>query len=64
MRLRGYPPNGEVALSFVGQPDGAFLGSNDPLIGYIRNLQGFTDPSGPISIQSFLASRVGHTRVL
>lgn len=46
MQLRGYPPDGVPAISYVGSPTGSIIGSPALPVGNILSVPGLTGPQG------------------
>jgi len=47
MRLRGAPPDGQPALSYINKPTGSLVGSAQRPVGHLLPLPGQTGPPGP-----------------
>lgn len=47
MLLKGYPPDGRPALSYLGKPTGSLVGTADRPVGHLIPLPGKTGPRGP-----------------
>lgn len=46
MRLRGFPPDGVPAVSYVGSPTGSLIGTADLPVGHIVSIPGAAGPQG------------------
>lgn len=46
MRLRGFPPDGVPAVSYVGSPTGSLIGTADLPVGHIISIPGAAGPQG------------------
>ncbi|GAB4584417.1 phage tail fiber repeat family protein [Nocardia sp. IFM 10818] len=47
MRLRGFPTNGQVSVSYVGSPTGAIVGTSPKFVDKVLSVKGPQGPAGP-----------------